>query len=235
MEGPTREPTTIRYMPREMIVARDSRSDTPRRAASIAPRHRAHLQPRDLVRRMRAVSLSCSSGQIGIVSRKCSWTLPRGEEVITDSAPAHFQLQPYHGPSFREVLGKPSSSIRQHQISFPFQSEVHQIQPITPPYHRSYQFGPVLDVAHGAQHPPHRQSVPPLGSRASSSRGESSRTGLVGSDRRHRQFFQPLGHDWRRNSGSPTADQPPLRSLLRRHVTATIPLFSSEEPSYSEE
>ena len=230
-------------MPREIMLARDSlsRSDTPRQAVFIALSRRAHPK---LSYRYRAPQLSLSNHPI---PRSRSLTLPRGEELITDSAPAHFQLQPYHRPSLREVLGNASSSIRQHQISSPFQSEVHHIQPITSLYrHPSLHimepsFGPDLDVAHGARHRPHRQSVPLLRSQASSSPGESSRTGLVGSDRRHRQLSQPLGHDWRRNSGSPTADQPPLRSLSRcASVTAagrersTIPLLSSEEPSYSE-
>jgi hypothetical protein len=229
-EGPTRKPTKIRHMPREMMLARDSasRSDTPRQAASIALHRRAFQR-------------SLSNHPIPR-SRTRSLTLPRGEELITDSAPAHFQLQPYHRPSLREVLGNASSSIRQHQISSPFQSEVHHIQPITSLYrHPSLHimepsFGPDLDVAHGARHRPHRQSVPLLRSQASSSPGESSRTGLVGGDRRHRQLSQPLGHDWRRNSGSPTADQPPLRSLSRcasGRERSTIPLLSSEEPSYT--
>jgi hypothetical protein len=247
-EGPTRKPTKIRHMPREMMLARDSasRSDIPQtviqQAAFIALSRRAHLK---LSYRYRAPQRSLSNHPIPR-SRTRSLTLPRGEELITDSAPAHFQLQPYHRPSLREVLGNASSSIRQHQISSPFQSEVHHIQPITSLYrHPSLHimepsFGPDLDVAHGARHRPHRQSVPLLRSQASSSPGESSRTGLVGGDRRHRQLSQPLGHDWRRNSGSPTADQPPLRSLSRcASVTAagrehsTIPLLSSEEPSYT--
>ena len=209
MEGPTREPTTIHHMPREMIVARESasRSDTSQQAASMASgrlarhmaRHwyRSHSAVQKSIQpEMRAISPPQLSSYylslIGTQSRKRSSI---GEEVITDLegemfsdseegvitdfAHGHFHLQPYHVRGLS--FRKALVKERQRLIDLPFQREV---RPIASPYRHPSQHDieSSLGLVLDVAHGPWRRPrhrSVPLPRSQASSPGESSMTGSI--------------------------------------------------------